>query len=134
MSTAPQAALKEVVKTDKAPAALGPYSQAIKAGNTLYLSGILGLIPETGKFAGETIAEQAEQVMKNMGEILKAGGCDYSNVVKTTILLADLADFQTVNGIYGKHFPENPPARSTFQVARLPLDARLEVEAIAIVQ
>ncbi|XP_047334774.1 reactive Intermediate Deaminase A, chloroplastic isoform X1 [Impatiens glandulifera] len=125
------ASLKEAVKTEKAPAALGPYSQAIKANNFLFVSGVLGLIPETGKFVSEGIEEQTEQVMKNMGEILKAGGADYSSVVKTTIMLADLNDFKKVNEIYAKYFPSPAPARSTYQVAALPLNARIEIECIA---
>ena len=114
---------KEVVATDKAPAALGPYSQAIKAGNTLYVSGQIGLIPGEGKFAGDTIETQTEQVMKNMGAILK--------VVKTTILLADMDDFKTVNEIYGARFPANPPARATFAVKTLPLNALVEIDCTA---
>ncbi|ONI13282.1 hypothetical protein PRUPE_4G213500 [Prunus persica] len=110
------ARIKEAVHTDKAPAALGPYSQAIKANNFVHVSGVLGLIPE---------------VLKNMGEILKASGANYSSVVKTTILLADLKDFKKVNEIYAKYFPSPAPARSTFQVAALPLDAKIEIECIA---
>ncbi|PWA86872.1 Endoribonuclease L-PSP/chorismate mutase-like protein [Artemisia annua] len=124
--------IKEAVKTDKAPAALGPYSQAIKANNTVFVSGVLGLIPETGKFVSENVEEQTEQVMKNMGEILKASGATYSSVVKTTIMLADLKDFKKVNEIYAKYFPAPAPARSTYQVAALPLDARIEIECIAV--
>lgn len=122
---------KEVVATDKAPAALGPYSQAIKAGNTLYVSGQIGLIPGEGKFAGDTIEEQTEQVMKNMGAILTEAGADFSKVVKTTILLASMDDFKTVNEIYGKRFPENPPARATFAVKTLPLNALVEIDCTA---
>eukprot|EP00246_Nothoceros_aenigmaticus_P014050 TRINITY_DN516_c0_g1_i1.p1 TRINITY_DN516_c0_g1~~TRINITY_DN516_c0_g1_i1.p1 ORF type:complete len:227 (+),score=30.58 TRINITY_DN516_c0_g1_i1:38-718(+) len=122
---------KEAVATDKAPAALGPYSQAIKANNLLFVSGVLGLNPATGKFAADTIEGQTEQVLKNMGEILKAGGAGYSSVVKTTIMLADLADFKAVNEIYAKYFPGSAPARSTYQVAGLPLNARIEIECIA---
>ncbi|KAI5674802.1 hypothetical protein M9H77_15166 [Catharanthus roseus] len=96
------ASIKEAVKTDKAPAALGPYSQAIKANNLLFVSGVLGLVPETGKFVSESVEEQTEQVLKNMGEILKASGASYSSVVKTTIMLADLKDFKKVNEIYAK--------------------------------
>ncbi|KAK9938521.1 hypothetical protein M0R45_015251 [Rubus argutus] len=125
------ARIKEAVKTDKAPAALGPYSQAIKANNFLYVSGCLGLIPETGKFISDDVENQTEQVLKNMGEILKASGADYSSVVKTTILLADLKDFKAVNEIYAKYFSSPAPARSTFQVAALPLDAKIEIECIA---
>ncbi|KAH0987166.1 hypothetical protein GBA52_014343 [Prunus armeniaca] len=125
------ARIKEAVHTDKAPAALGPYSQAIKANNFVHVSGVLGLIPETGKFISENVEDQTEQVLKNMGEILKASGANYSSVVKTTILLADLKDFKKVNEIYAKYFPSPAPARSTFQVAALPLDAKIEIECIA---
>ncbi|CAH8383308.1 unnamed protein product [Eruca vesicaria subsp. sativa] len=148
---------KEVVATEKAPAALGPYSQAIKANNLVFLSGVLGLIPETGKFVSDSVEDQTEQVLKNMGEILKASGADYSSVVKTTIMyillnviiypfeffesnifriflchrLADLGDFKKVNEIYAKYFPAPSPARSTYQVAALPLNAKIEIECIA---
>uniref|UniRef100_J3MLB7 Uncharacterized protein n=1 Tax=Oryza brachyantha TaxID=4533 RepID=J3MLB7_ORYBR len=123
--------VKEAVQTEKAPAALGPYSQAIKANNMVFVSGVLGLNPETGKFVSESVEEQTEQVMKNMGEILKASGASYSSVVKTTIMLADLQDFKKVNEIYAKYFPAPAPARSTYQVAALPLNARIEIECIA---
>ncbi|XP_031117078.1 reactive Intermediate Deaminase A, chloroplastic-like [Ipomoea triloba] len=123
--------VKEVVQTEKAPAALGPYSQAIKANNLLFVSGVLGLVPETGKFVSDSVEDQTEQVLKNIGEILKAGGVNYSNVVKTTILLADLKDFKTVNEIYAKYFPSPAPARATYQVAALPMDAKIEIECIA---
>ncbi|KAJ6843560.1 putative reactive Intermediate Deaminase A, chloroplastic [Iris pallida] len=122
---------KEAVQTEKAPAALGPYSQAIKANDLLFVSGVLGLVPETGKFISDSVEEQTEQVLKNMGEILKASGASYSSVVKTTIMLADLKDFKKVNEIYAKYFSSPAPARSTYQVAALPLDARIEIECIA---
>lgn len=122
---------KEAVKTEKAPAALGPYSQAIKANNFVFVSGVLGLIPETGKFVSDSIEEQTEQVLLNMGEILKASGASYSSVVKTTIMLADLKDFKKVNEVYSKYFSAPAPARSTYQVAALPMDARIEIECIA---
>ncbi|KAL3636770.1 hypothetical protein CASFOL_019069 [Castilleja foliolosa] len=131
LSTAATSGIKEAVKTEKAPAALGPYSQAIKANNMLFVSGVLGLVPETGKFVSDSVEGQTEQVLKNMGEILKASGADYSSVVKTTIMLADLNDFKKVNEIYAKYFPAPAPARSTYQVAALPLDARIEIECIA---
>ncbi|XP_044472974.1 reactive Intermediate Deaminase A, chloroplastic-like isoform X2 [Mangifera indica] len=131
LSTSAIPSLKEAVVTNRAPAALGPYSQAIKANNLVFVSGVLGLIPETGKFVSESVEEQTEQVLKNMGEILKASGADYSSVVKTTIMLADLKDFKKVNEIYAKYFPAPAPARSTYQVAALPLDARIEIECIA---
>ncbi|CAL5390460.1 unnamed protein product [Camellia sinensis] len=122
--------LKEAVRTDKAPAALGPYSQAIKTDNLLFVSGVLGLIPETGKFISDSVEDQTEQALKNIGEILKASGSNYSSVVKTTIMLADLNDFKNVNEIYAK-YQKLLPARSTYQVAALPLNARIEIECIA---
>ena len=108
---------KEVIATDKSPAALGPYSQAIRAGNTLYVSGQIGLKAETMEFAGDTIEEQTEQVMSNMGEILKEAGADFKDVVKTTILLADMGDFKTVNekraaSASPRTLPRAPPLRS----------------------
>uniref|UniRef100_A0A061R813 Reactive intermediate imine deaminase n=1 Tax=Tetraselmis sp. GSL018 TaxID=582737 RepID=A0A061R813_9CHLO len=117
---------------DKAPAALGPYSQAVKVDNTIYVSGCIGLIPGTKEFAGESVEAQTEQVMKNMGGILEASGVGFGNVVKTTILLADMSDFASVNAVYGAYFPENPPARSCFAVRELPLGARVEIECIAV--
>ncbi|KOM46513.1 reactive Intermediate Deaminase A, chloroplastic-like [Vigna umbellata] len=131
LSISSDARVKESVQTDGAPAALGPYSQAIKADNLLFVSGVLGLVPETGKFVSDDVEEQTEQLLKNMGEILKAGGASYSSVVKTTIMLADLKDFKKVNEIYAKYFPSPFPARSTYQVAALPLDAKIEIECIA---
>lgn len=131
MSSAAAVGKKEAVQTDKAPAALGPYSQAIKANNFLFVSGVLGLVPETGKFVADGVEEQTEQVMKNIGEILHASGISYSSVVKTTIMLADLKDFKKVNEIYAKYFPSPAPARSTYQVAALPMDAKIEIECIA---
>eukprot|EP00898_Chlorokybus_atmophyticus_P003823 jgi/Chlat1/4441/Chrsp29S04405 len=132
MSVAASSAQREVVSTDKAPAALGPYSQAIKANGTVYVSGCLGLIPGTKNFAEGGVEGETEQVMKNMGEILKASGSSFGQVVKTTILLADINDFAAVNAVYGKYFPTAPPARSTFQVAALPLAAKVEIECIAL--
>ncbi|KAJ8621986.1 hypothetical protein MRB53_030515 [Persea americana] len=130
-SSAPAVGEKEAIQTEKAPAALGPYSQAIKANNLLFVSGVLGLVPETGKFVSDSVEEQTDQVLKNMGEILKASGLGYSSVVKTTIMLADLKDFKKVNEIYAKYFQAPAPARSTYQVAALPLDAKIEIECIA---
>ncbi|KIZ05943.1 hypothetical protein MNEG_2016 [Monoraphidium neglectum] len=125
---------KQVISTDGAPAALGPYSQAVRAGNTLYVSGQIGLVPGTKDFASEGVEGQTEQVMKNLGAILEAAGGSYKSVVKTTILLADMGDFATVNGIYGRFFPEEPPARATFAVKTLPLNAKVEIEAIALLE
>ncbi|XP_049356471.1 reactive Intermediate Deaminase A, chloroplastic-like, partial [Solanum verrucosum] len=120
------------ISTDKAPAAVGPYSQGIKANNFIYVSGSLGLIPETGVLISDSVEDQTELALKNIGEILKAGGVSYSAAVKTTIMLADLGDFQKVNAIYAKYFPDPAPARSTFQAAGLPLNAKIEIDCIAV--
>lgn len=123
---------KEVINTDKAPAAVGPYSQAIKANNLIHVSGSLGLVPETGKLISDNVEDQTEQALKNIGEILKAGGVSYSSVVKTTLMLADAKDYPKVNAIYAKYFPKSAPARSSFQAAALPLEAKIEIDCIAI--
>ena len=128
-----RAMAKEIIATDKSPAALGPYNQAVKVGNTVYVSGQIGLTPAM-EFAGETIEEQTEQVMKNLGEVLAAAGATYADVVKTTIMIADMDDFKTVNGIYGSRFPENAPARATLAAKTLPLGALVEIDAVAIIQ
>lgn len=121
---------KEIIHTDKAPAAVGPYIQAAKVNGTVYCSGQLGLIPETGVLA-EGIEAQAHQAMKNMGAVLMAAGSDYSKVIKTTIFLADINDFAVVNGIYESYFAGNYPARSCVEVAKLPKGGLVEVECIA---
>lgn len=131
MST--QAIQKEVVSTDKAPAALGPYSQAIKAGNLLYISGQIGIAPGSKEFVSEGVEGQTEQVLKNIGGILEAAGVSYKDVVKTTVLLEDMGDFAKMNGVYAKFFPEEPPARAAFAVKTLPLNAKVEIEAVALV-
>lgn len=120
------------VATEHAPAALGPYSQAIKAGNLVFASGQLGLIPETGKLP-DGIEEQTRQVLANLAAVLTAAGSSMDQIVKTTIFLANMADFATVNGIYAGAFSGVPPARSTVQVAALPLGGLVEIEAIALV-
>jgi len=122
---------RQVVATKEAPAAIGPYSQAIRAGGFVYTSGQIGLTPE-GDLVGETIEEQTRQVLTNLASVLKAAGCSLTQVVKTTVFLADMNDFGVVNGIYGEYFAENPPARSAVQVARLPKDVKIEIEAIAL--
>jgi 2-iminobutanoate/2-iminopropanoate deaminase len=124
--------MSEVITASNAPAALGPYSHAILAGDTLYTSGQVPLVPETGKIAGDSIEEQAVQVLKNIESVLKAAGMDFSNVVKTTVFLTDLADFAAMNAIYGEKFPQNPPARSCVQVAKLPAGAKMEMEVVAV--
>uniref|UniRef100_A0A0N4ZER3 2-iminobutanoate/2-iminopropanoate deaminase n=1 Tax=Parastrongyloides trichosuri TaxID=131310 RepID=A0A0N4ZER3_PARTI len=124
-------AMKTIISSPNAPAALGPYSQAVKVGNTIYLSGSLGVIPSTGAFIGDDIESQTKQAMVNIGDILKAAGCTYDNIVKSTVLLADINDFQKMNEVYKTFFTKDYPARSAFQVAALPKAARVEIEVIA---
>jgi len=125
--------MKESIQTDQAPRAIGPYSQAIKAGGFLFASGQIPIDPETGQFVAGGIAEQTEQVLKNLSAVLQAAGSSLERVVKTTVFLADMDEFAPMNEIYGKFFAEQPPARATVEAARLPRDARVEIEAIAIV-
>jgi len=126
--------MREAIKTDKAPAALGPYSQAIKVrgGTFVFCSGQLALDPKTGSFVGTTAAEQAVQVMENLKAVLEASGAHMTDVVRTTIFLADMNDFAAVNEVYGRYFTQAPPARATVQVARLPKDGRVEIDVIAV--
>jgi 2-iminobutanoate/2-iminopropanoate deaminase len=121
---------KKVISTDKAPGAIGPYSQAISTGNLLFISGQLPINPADGKIVEGAIDAKTHQIINNANEIAKEAGTDLTNVVKTTIFLTDLADFQTVNAAYGEHFQEAPPARSTVQVAALPLGSNIEIEFI----
>ena len=122
---------KEIVATTLAPAAIGPYSQAVRAGEFVFLSGQIALDPATGEMVGETAAEQAERVMENIGAVLAAAGLAFSQVVKSTIYLTDLADFAAVNQVYGRRFPAEPPARATVGVRELPRGAKVEIEVIA---
>jgi 2-iminobutanoate/2-iminopropanoate deaminase len=126
--------MKQTVKTDNAPQAIGPYSQAIKipCGKMIYCSGQIPLDPKTGQVVGNNGAEQCKQVMENIKGLLAAAGSNLSQVIKTTIFLTDLAEFATVNKVYGSYFPSDPPARSTVQVCRLPKDVRVEIEVIAM--
>ena len=124
--------MKEVISTEKAPGAIGPYSQAIKAGGMLFCSGQIPIDPATGEFVEGGVAEQTEQVFKNLMAVLEAGGSSLDNVVKTTVFLADMNDFAAMNEIYAKYFDSNKPARATVQAARLPKDARVEIECVAI--
>ena len=121
-----------VVATDQAPAAIGPYSQAITTDGMVYAAGQIALDPQSGELVGRTAAEQAEQVLRNLAAVLQAAGSSLGNVVKTTVYLADLADFQAVNEVYGRHFGTHKPARSTIQAAALPKGARVEIDAIAV--
>ncbi|MFM9905429.1 MAG: RidA family protein [Pyrinomonadaceae bacterium] len=123
---------KEIVTTDKAPGAIGPYSQAIKAGGMVFCSGQIPLDPATGEFVSEVVAEQTEQVLKNLSEVLRAAGTSLDSVVKTTVFLADMNDFGEMNEVYGRFFSENKPARATVQAARLPRDAKVEIDCIAL--
>ena len=121
----------EYTDINTAPAALGPYSQAVMAGNTLYASGAIGIDPETGKFVGEDVQSQCEQACKNVGEILKANGMTYDNVVKTTCYILDMAEFKDFNEVYAKYFTSKP-ARSCVAITALPAGALCEVEIIAV--
>jgi 2-iminobutanoate/2-iminopropanoate deaminase len=124
--------MKKVVSTDKAPAAIGPYSQAIKANGFVFTSGQVPIVPDSGKIEATDIEGQAEQVMKNLEAVLLAAGSDFSKVVKATIYLKDLNHFGKVNEIYGARFKAEPPARACFQVAKLPLDCLVEIEMVAL--
>lgn len=123
--------MKQVIATANAPAAIGPYSQAIKAGETLYISGQLPIDPATGEFAAQDIQGQTEQSLKNIGAILEEAGYAFSDVVKVTVLLADIADFGPMNQVYAKYFTGDCPARAAFAVRDLPKGARVEIEAVA---
>ena len=125
-------AIKEVLHTELAPAAVGPYSQAVASNNIIFTSGQIPINPKTGKIEAATIEEQTEQVMKNLHYVLAQGGVAFDRVIKTTCFLADMNDFVAFNGVYAKYFPENPPARSCVQVAALPMGAKVEVEVIAV--
>ena len=125
--------MKTAINTAKAPAAVGPYSQAVKTGNLVFTAGQLGLDPATGEFAGGDVAAQTRQAMENLRAILEAAGTSLDQIVKTTIFVADLADFQTVNAVYAEFFEHAPPARSTVEVAALPLGGLVEIEVIAVV-
>lgn len=126
--------MRRIVSTDAAPRAIGPYSQAVQFGELVFSSGQIPLDPQTGQFVEGGIAEQTEQVLKNLSEVLRAAGVGLSDVVKTTVYLADMNDFAAMNEIYARHFQRDPPARSTVQAARLPRGALIEIEAIAIIK
>jgi len=123
--------MREAISSDGAPKAIGPYSQAVRAGQLLFLSGQVPLDPATGQLVGGDIAAQTRRVMDNLGAVLNAAGLSFANVVRTTIFLADINDFAAVNDVYGGYFSAPAPARATVQVARLPKDARVEIDAIA---
>lgn len=123
---------RHAVSTAGAPAAIGPYSQGIASGQLVFCSGQIGLDPATGSLVEGGVEAQAERALRNIAAVLDAAGCSFGDVVKTTLFLADIADFATVNAIYGRFMPDPPPARSTFAVGALPKGARVEVEAIAV--
>jgi 2-iminobutanoate/2-iminopropanoate deaminase len=124
---------KKVIQTEKAPKAIGPYSQAIQAGNFLFLSGQIPLDPKTGELAKGDIRKQTQQVLENIKGVLESQGLGMENVVKSTIFLKDIGNFNQVNEVYATYFPSSPPARSTVEVAKLPRDADIEIEALAII-
>lgn len=124
--------MRDAVLTDRGPKPIGPYSQAIRANGVLYVSGQVALDPKTGELTAADIGQQTEQTLKNVKGILEAAGVNLHHVVKTTVFLKDMNDFSAMNEVYGKHFTVAPPARSTVQVARLPKDALVEIEVIAV--
>ncbi len=123
---------KKVIYSASAPEPIGPYSQAIQAGNMLFISGQIAIQKSTGNLITENVEAETKQVMENLFEVLKAAGMDFSNVVKTSIFLKDMNNFPKVNELYGQHFKENPPARETVEVSRLPKDVNVEISCIAI--
>src|SRR5947207_7627831 len=125
--------MKEIIATEEAPRAIGPYSQAVRAGNFVFASWQIPIDPATGEFVPGGIAEQTAQVLKNLTALFAAAGVGLNQIVKTTVFLADMNDFTAMNEVYGRFFSEAPPARATVQAARLPRDAKVEIEAIAVV-
>jgi 2-iminobutanoate/2-iminopropanoate deaminase len=123
---------KQIVATDKAPAAVGPYSQGVRAGNLVFTAGQLGIVPGTKEFAGPDIESQTRQALENLGAVLEAAGSGLEHVLKTTVFLQDIGEFTRMNAVYAEFFPENPPGRSAVQVAALPLGGRVEIEAVAL--
>ena len=126
--------MRDSIATDRAPQAIGPYSQAVRAGSHIYCSGQIPIDPATGQLVEGDIGVQTRQVLTNLGEVLKAAGASFVHVVKTTVYLADMDDFAAVNAVYGTFFPAPAPARSTVQAARLPRDARIEIDVIAVIK
>lgn len=123
--------MKKIIHTKQAPAAIGPYSQAVQFNGMLFISGQVPIDPEKGKVVADNITQQTEQVMRNIGAILDEAGYSFSNVVKSTCLLSDMANFADMNAVYGKYYPEDPPARAAFAVKELPLGVLIEIETIA---
>lgn len=125
--------MKKIIQSNEAPAPIGPYSQAVLAGNTLFISGQIAIDPVTQEYVPADVEAEARLVMKNLGAVLKAAGMDFTNVVKTSIFLKDMNDFAKVNAIYGSHFEKDFPARETVQVSVLPKNCKVEISAMAIV-
>ena len=125
--------MREIIATEAAPQAIGPYAQAVSLGDFVFTSGQIPIDPKTGAFVEGGIAEQTEQVLRNLAEVLRAAGTNLEGVLKTTVFLADMNDFAAMNDVYARYFSENKPARATVQAARLPRDARVEIECIALV-
>ena len=126
--------MREAVAAPDAPQAIGPYSQAIKAGNLLFVSGQIPIDPATGELVEGGVAPQTEQVLRNITALLRAAGAGFDHVVRTTVFLADMGEFAAMNTVYGQFVVDPPPARATVQVARLPRDVRVEIEAIAVLR
>lgn len=124
--------MNQIIFTPEAPAPIGPYSQAVLSGNTLYVSGNIALDPETGELINENITEETHAVMKNMEAILRVAGFSFSNVVKCTIFIKDMGQFSTINEAYGQYFKTNPPARETVEVSKLPKNVNVEISCIAV--
>jgi 2-iminobutanoate/2-iminopropanoate deaminase len=122
----------KIIFTSEAPAPIGPYSQAVLAGNTLYVSGQIALDPETGELINENITEETHAVMKNMEAILRAAGFSFSDIVKCTIFIRDMGQFVTINEAYGQYFKSNPPARETVEVSKLPKNVNVEISCVAV--
>jgi len=123
---------KQIINTTSAPAPIGPYSQAVLSGNTLYVSGAIAIDPANGNMIQADIEAETHQVMKNLGEILKSAGMNYSNIIKATIFVTDLANFAKINGVYGSYFEKEFPSRETVQVSALPKAAHVEISVIAV--
>ncbi|MEQ8582035.1 MAG: RidA family protein [Marinoscillum sp.] len=123
--------MKKIINSPQAPAPIGPYSQAVVANNVLYISGQIAINQATGEIVRTTIEEETKQVMINLGYILKEAGADYSNILKCSIFIKDMGQFGQINAVYGEFFPENPPARETVEVSRLPKDVSVEISCIA---
>lgn len=126
-------ATKQIIRTDNAPKPIGPYSQAVRMGQFVFVAGQGGANPHTGEVQRESVQTEARQVLENLKAILEAGGTSMANVVKTTCFLADMNDFQAFNAVYAEYFPTDPPARTTIQAGKLPLNLRVEIEVIACV-